>query len=175
MHTYISSLDRLSTIVSRSIIALSLILFCVHYFIYKHSGEQPILLIAPALTPVILTILSIAMYNLKPLSVTIGNDAIIINRKWKPVTINFSEINSIRIVEKEEMKGVIRTFGNGGLYGYTGMYYNKIMGSMRWYCTQRCNYILIQTRGKKTIITPDLPNEFMNDIKSVEHRFLGNR
>ncbi len=175
MYRYNSSLDRLSIIITWCVFALSMVIFCTGYFAYLKSGKQISLLIGPGLAPVILIGLITAMYYLKPIAVTIGNNAITIDRKWYPVTIDFSDIKSIRIVEKEEMKGVIRTFGNGGLFGYTGSYYNKKMGSMRWYCTQRCNFIMIETSGNKIIITPDSPMDFMNDIKSVERLFVGNQ
>ncbi len=59
------------------------------------------------------------------------------------------------------MTGTYRILGNGGLFGYTGYYRNSTFGNMRWFATQRKNYILIEkNNGQKIIITPDEPDFF---------------
>jgi len=80
----------------------------------------------------------------------------IIKRLVGSKKIAIADIKEVRTVLKEEMGGAIRTFGNGGLFGYYGKYYNKALGSMTLYTTQRRNRVLIQTvSGKKIIISPD--------------------
>jgi hypothetical protein len=62
----------------------------------------------------------------------------------------------------------MRTFGNGGLFGYTGKYYNSRFGKMTWYCTQRKNYVLlILSDKKKIVITPDNPAELLVPVKRL--------
>lgn len=122
------------------------------------------------ITPALLLGISIAMYFLRPLSVKIYDFSITINRKIKPVIIEFSEVRAISKVH--DMKFAMRTFGNGGLFGYTGKYYQKDIGSMTWYCTQRKNYILIEkTNGKNIVITPDDPDGLLQEI-AIHHSFL---
>ena len=117
-----------------------------------------------------IVIISIAMFILSPLSVTVDDHSIMIIRRAKPVTIEFSDIAGISKVA--DMKFALRTFGNGGLFGYTGQYYKKGIGSMTWYCTQRKNYLLIEkTNGKKIVITPDDPDGLIQDIKQT-HPYL---
>ena len=71
------------------------------------------------------------------------------------------------------MRFAIRTFGNGGVFGYTGYFYKKGIGSMLWYCTQRANYILIEkTNGKKIVITPDDADGFMKDIGNAHQSLV---
>jgi hypothetical protein len=99
----------------------------------------------------------------KTKALAIDNDSIIIERMPNNVVINFSDIKSVK--KEEEMTFAIRTFGNGGVFGYTGMFYKKGIGSMRWYATQRKNYILIEKiNGRKVVITPDEPDAFISDI-----------
>ena len=87
---------------------------------------------------------------------------VIINRPVSLFKINRIEIAKCSIVSKKEMSGTIRTFGNGGLFGYTGYYRNAKFGTMRWFATQRKNYVLIEKiNGKKIIITPDEPENFI--------------
>ena len=113
--------------------------------------------------PVLIIVLYVSMFLLKTISVSVDDYAITINRKVKPVIIPFSEISAIRKVD--DMRFAIRTFGNGGVFGYTGYFYKKGIGSMVWYCTQRTNYVLIEkTNGKKIVITPDDADGFLRDI-----------
>ncbi len=78
----------------------------------------------------------------------------------------FNDIKTIRKVDSSNMKYSIRTMGNGGLWGYTGKYYNRKLGSMTFYCSQRANYILVElTTGKKIIITPDEPDALIAELK----------
>ena len=80
----------------------------------------------------------------------------IIHRAIKNRVIKISEIIEIKTVDSNDLSGTIRTFGNGGLFGYYGKYYNSKFGNMIWYVTQRRNRILIETnQGKKIIISPD--------------------
>lgn len=54
------------------------------------------------------------------------------------------------------MKWTIRTFGNGGLFGYFGKFYNAAFGKMTWYATRRNNYLVLSTsENGKIVLTPD--------------------
>ena len=168
MKRFTSSLDQLSQIITYCVIALGIVLLIIGYIAYKKSGGEPMVLISIALGPVILGSLTIAMYYLQPRSVGLDDNSITIGRKLHPVSISLSDISSVRALDKGELSGTIRTFGNGGLLGYTGLYYNKKLGSMNWYCTQRKNYILIEKKDhKKIIITPDNPIEFLQALHII--------
>src|SRR5580693_3113029 len=168
MKKFTSSLDQTATIIPYAMVTISLVIFIISFIAYKKTGGEVMVLIFFPMAPVLIIGLLIAMYFLKPLSVIVDNNSITIERKMKPVTIPFTEIKTIRQLQKEEMAGAIRTFGNGGVYGYTGLYYNKKMGSMTWYCTQRKNYVLIEKAdGKKLIVTPDNAEDMMQYLHTI--------
>ena len=170
MKEYTCSLDSMAKYGGPGLIlAIILLTLVTTLFVSTTTTDNKVIYIQ-FITPIILIILFIAMYLLKTLSVSVADDSITINRKIKPVVIEFSEIASIRRVD--DMKFAMRTFGNGGLFGYTGMYYKKGIGSMTWYCTQRQNYILIEkTGGKKLVVTPDDADGFMQEI-AAKHAYL---
>ncbi len=166
MNNYTLSLDKLSRNITLAVACLGAIILIAGLFAYVKSGKEIMVLFGALLGPFIIGVLIIAMYLLMPRSVQTGSTGITILRKISPVVIPFADLKSIRMAETEEMKGVIRTFGNGGLFGYTGLYYNKKLGSMTWYCTQRKNYIIIDKKdNKRIVITPDQPEEFIRDIR----------
>ena len=68
----------------------------------------------------------------------------------------------IRKVDAAEMQGLIRTFGNGGLFGYTGRYYSPSIGQQSWYCSRRSGLVIIQLReGLPVIFSPEDPKSFV--------------
>ena len=100
------------------------------------------------------------LYSTNRYSVT--NDELIIHRPINDRIINLSDITDIQNVDSTDFSGTIRTFGNGGLFGYYGKYYNSKIGNMTWHVTQKKNKILVRTQqGDKIIISPD-------DIRLVE-------
>jgi hypothetical protein len=91
-----------------------------------------------------------------PQSYTVDGIDLTINRLVSKVKIQLADITQARLLADGEMRGSIRTFGNGGLFGYYGKYYNSKIGQMTLYTTQIKNRILILTaEGKKIIISPD--------------------
>lgn len=75
--------------------------------------------------------------------------------------------NIIDLQVNPSLKGMIRTFGNGGLFGYFGRYYSRELGSMKLYATQTDSRILITTKtGEKLLISPDNAYRLMEEIKS---------
>ncbi|MCU0356380.1 MAG: PH domain-containing protein [Cyclobacteriaceae bacterium] len=83
-------------------------------------------------------------------------DSLIIHRPIGNVVIKYQDIESVQSAKVEEMRWTLRTFGNGGLFGIYGKFWNNKYGHMSWYATKRSNFILINMRnGKKVVITPD--------------------
>lgn len=65
-------------------------------------------------------------------------------------------INEMTTLSAREIGTMIRTFGNGGLFGYYGKFHSSKLGSMTLYATQSKNRILIKTiHGSQIMITPD--------------------
>lgn len=74
----------------------------------------------------------------------------------KNLEIDITKIKSAFIPDIDSMRFTIRTFGNGGLFGYLGLFYNPAYGKMKWYATRRDNYImLIMQDNTKIVLTPD--------------------
>jgi len=52
--------------------------------------------------------------------------------------------------------GTIRTFANGGLFGFTGWYYNRKLGKFRAFMTRMNHSVLVAFNdGKKIMLSPD--------------------
>lgn len=109
------------------------------------------------------TILGLFLY--RPSAYMITPYSVVISRPAKDKVIDRKDIAVCRVVSKEEMGLPIRTFGNGGLFGFTGKYFSDRLGKMQWYCTRTDNYVLLQlATGNRLIITPDEPQAFVNAL-----------
>jgi hypothetical protein len=166
MNRHTSSTDTLAGVIIP--ILVSALAISTAAFSYKAIKTAPsvfegyLVLVAPLL----LITLLVAFYILKPLYISADADALTIHRMVGPVSFHYTTICSISILSNKDMSGAMRTFGNGGLFGYTGKYYNSRFGKMTWYCTQRNNYVLlILSDKKKIVITPDNPAELLIDLR----------
>jgi hypothetical protein len=59
----------------------------------------------------------------------------------------------------------LRLWGNGGLFAGTGIFWNKAYGVFRAYVTSARyqDYVLVETRTRKVLISPENPQEFVRD------------
>jgi hypothetical protein len=71
--------------------------------------------------------------------------------------ILLSEIKSVKLLTKEDMKGTLRTGGNGGLFGYSGYFTNNKLGTFTVYATNSKNRLMLflATGNNKIVISPD--------------------
>ena len=59
-----------------------------------------------------------------------------------------------------------RTFGNGGLYSFTGWYYQKPLGAFRALATRTSDVVILKFRDRKPIVvTPDDVESFAEAAK----------
>ena len=58
----------------------------------------------------------------------------------------------------------LRLWGNGGLFAATGIFWNKAYGVYRAYVTSARyqDYVLIETKAQKILISPEAPEAFVN-------------
>lgn len=154
---YKASLDKMAKAISFLFVMIAiLMLFFPKLISIDNQGFNELFFISP-----ILIIVSIICFILKPSHYILEEDAIIIHRMFNDVKILHSDILKVELVPAEKLKWSIRTFGVGGLFGYFGKFYNRNIGSMTWYATQRENFVLIKTSKNNIIITPDDAENFV--------------
>lgn len=67
------------------------------------------------------------------------------------INLNKADYSTIQI-SPDEFDRSIRTFGSGGLFGFTGMFYSKQMGHYRAFIANPNRPLLLLTKGNKKII-----------------------
>jgi hypothetical protein len=155
-----ASLDKLSKLVTAIIAITSLVLIVVG--VIKMQEDAQLLIFPISLLSVTLFI----TFLYAPLGYEINPQNISIIRRVNSFVIPRSEILSIEPLSDDEMGRAWRLFGNGGMFGYTGWFSSSKQGRMRWFVSQRKNYIAITLQNhKKYIVSPDDVDGFMQAIQ----------
>jgi hypothetical protein len=63
------------------------------------------------------------------------------------------------------IKGSLRIFGNGGLFGMTGLYWNRNLGRFRLFATDPAKAVVLRLHGRIVVISPDEPEEFLRELE----------
>ena len=155
-----ASLDKLSKLVTAIIAITSLVLIVVG--VIKMQEDAQLLIFPISLLSVTLFI----TFLYAPLGYEINPQNISFIRRVNSFVIPRSEILSIEPLSDDEMGRAWRLFGNGGMFGYTGWFSSSKQGRMRWFVSQRKNYIAITLQNhKKYIVSPDDVDGFMQAIQ----------
>ena len=108
------------------------------------------------------TLLLLISYLHKPTKYQVKDDGIIIYRPIGNVFINMKDLEGVDTYEHD----LLKTSSQGGAFGYYGKL-NTDLGKIQCYVTRRNNYVVLTKRGRMYIaLTPDLPEEFVNDVVS---------
>jgi hypothetical protein len=69
--------------------------------------------------------------------------------------------------EPEGLRGSVRLFGNGGLFGISGWFWNRRIGRFRAYATDPGRAVLLRYRdGRKVVVTPDDVQHFIVRVRT---------
>ena len=141
--------------------------FCLFWFTFLFLGVFNFETFGTIIFPLIMTLIVLWSFLWHVQSYEVTNGGIEIKRPIGPVLISFRSINYTKRVENDDLGIIIRTFGNGGIFGFNGIFRSSIQGKITFYGTQQRNYVIVETDLKKYVLTPDEPFEF---VKSVENR-----
>ncbi len=88
----------------------------------------------------------------------IQNNTLLVNRPLWTTTITLPPDSVFRF-EPEIKKGLWRTAGNGGLFGYTGRFRNRDLGNFRAYVTSWSDAVSVtsESTGFRAVISPEDP------------------
>jgi|SRR5580692_12043191 hypothetical protein len=105
-------------------------------------------------------------YAYSPRAYTISRQSVIVKRAIGKVRIPLDGIVEARVATEDDFRGCIRLFGNGGLFGYYGLFRTSKLGKCWWYVTNRSNAVVIITGAKTTVLSPDDTDGFLAAIRA---------
>ncbi len=154
-----ASLDTASKMVS-----FMLAIFSLSFPLFSYlSGNSEAWAFCLPLLPLIIIVGGTYLYS--PKGYALDSEFLYIVRIADKKKIARKDIASVQSVSPEELGRVWRMFGNGGLFGYTG-WFSTALGKMRWYVSQRKNYVLLtMTNNAKILLSPDDVTSFIHAIE----------
>jgi len=71
------------------------------------------------------------------------------------------------IVDPDAMKSAIKTFGNGGLFSFTGRFRSRRLGPFRAFVTDLSSCVVLVTDAGTVVISPGAPDRFAELARSL--------
>lgn len=119
---------------------------------------RALLLAVPAAILVPTALLTVRGYELA------GRELLVERLLWKtPIWLE-----SVRSVEADAdaMRRSIRLWGNGGLFGFTGWFWNKKLGRHRVFVTDPKRAVVLRMSQRTVVVSPDDPARFIHALKA---------
>ncbi len=117
------------------------------------------------ITLLALIVVGTYMYSVRGYS--LETDTLDVQRPIGAHSTFYSDITSVQVLGPEDTKGLIRTFGNGGLWGFTGHFYNKKLGNIRLYATHiQPSLLVYRSSGKPLLLSPDDAEGMARELES---------
>jgi hypothetical protein len=101
-----------------------------------------------------------------PTGYRLDGSVLVVRRNVGEKRIPLQGLRAARALDKPDIRGTIRTFGVGGLFGYYGKFYSGALGSHTWYVTDRSRMVLLDTAGGKYLVSPEDTKRFLAAVRS---------
>jgi hypothetical protein len=97
-----------------------------------------------------------------------GGELRILRRAWRSAAYPLSAVAEVAVLPPGSLAGAVRTFGNGGLFGYYGWFYRK--GAFRLYATRTDRLVEVLAGGRRVVVSPDEPARFVEGLLATAPR-----
>lgn len=93
-------------------------------------------------------------------------DALGIRRLFWETRLPLRDLREVRHVPKA-MDGSVRTFGNGGLFSFSGRYRSRQLGAYRAYVTDPQRTVVLRFGDRTVVVSPADPARFVAELGSL--------
>jgi hypothetical protein len=130
---------------------------------------SPWVQIATRLGTLLAPLVAVASWAMAPRAVEIeGGELKVLRRAWPAAAYRLSEIEQVTLLPRGWLSGALRTFGNGGLFGYYGWFYKK--GAFRLFATRTDRLVEAVIGGRRVVLSPDDPERLVDAILAAAPR-----
>jgi hypothetical protein len=163
---YRSSLDLYAKVATTMFFV---ILVCLIYVFLKVIPDAAAIKIQKIAAGILLFIILLVSFAYRLTSYQVENRTLIIHRPFKKLSkkIAASDIREVKLLERSETRGLIRTFANGGLFGYWGKYYNREIGHVSVYANNWKHPVLITLADSKKILLGPDDTSLVSELQSM--------
>jgi hypothetical protein len=102
-----------------------------------------------------------------PRAYEIEGQTILVKRLAGAARVTLQGVRDVHRTTPEDLRGCIRLWGSGGLFGYYGLFRTAKLGKSTWYVTSRNNSVVVITAAKTVLFSPDDPDGFLAAIRAA--------
>ena len=99
----------------------------------------------------------VGAYAWSPRGYAVRARSIAVNRLIGDARVPLDGMREVRAATADDFRGCLKLFGNGGLFGYYGLFRTSKLGKSTWYVTNR---------GKAVVFSPDDVDGFIAAIRA---------
>jgi hypothetical protein len=100
-------------------------------------------------------LLACLAYAYSPRGYAVSGEAIFVRRLIGNIRVPLADIRGIRPGTPDDFTGCVRVRGNGGLFGYYGLFRTAKLGKCYWYVTNRSQTVIVTTPTRTLVLSPD--------------------
>jgi hypothetical protein len=94
---------------------------------------------------------------------TVTPEAVLVHRLFWTTRLPLTGLQSAQFMP-DAMRWSLRTFGNGGLFSFTGFFRNKALGAYRAFVTDPRRTVVLHFPTRTIVVSPSAPEEFVHDV-----------
>jgi hypothetical protein len=137
------------------------------WLVLSRSGGDPPAVLAGLLGPLAAAVTLPLAWAFAPRALVLGRGLLRVDRPLRPVEIPLASIRAVGRVPREALRGMVRTAGSGGAFGYYGRFWSRPLGAVRLYATRRDGYVLLDTGAGRYLVTPEDPDAFAAAVRAA--------
>lgn len=135
------------------------------------AGVLAVLLFAGILTQNILVgcllgLVVVLSFAYSPLGYAVSERSIVVKRLIGGARIPLEGVREARRTTSDDLRGCIRLWGSGGMFGYYGLFRTSEFGKCWWYVTNRQNTVVVITDEQTALFSPDDVDGFLAAIRA---------
>lgn len=123
------------------------------------------------------SLLEIFLYLLIPLLILLGGllfvvrgyrvtgDGLAVRRLFWDTRVGLGVVKGVEH-DPKAMTGAIRTWGNGGLYSFSGRFRSGKLGPFRAWVNDYRNCVIIETLSETLVVSPGDPERFAEEVRN---------
>jgi hypothetical protein len=106
-------------------------------------------------------------YAWSPRAYVVSARQVVVKRLIGDVVFALEGLAEMRRAGGDDMRGCVRIWGNGGLFGYYGLFRTSGLGRCTWYVTRRSNAVVLVTNRRTALFSPDDVDGFLAAIRAA--------
>lgn len=103
----------------------------------------------------------LAAFAWSPRGYSVSGRTLTIRRWIRDARIPLDDVKQARRAAAGDLRGCLRLFGSGGMFGYYGLFRTSALGKCWWYATDRKSLVVVITGGRTVVVSPEDADGFL--------------